>query len=536
VYHHCRRKTLIVSRTDSQAPEEAERFIMSAREAPFPDLGSFLTHLEQTGRLRRVSKPVDKDWEISCLARWALESTPERDSYALLFENVKNHSVPVAVNLFSTPEMYGAALGVPSEELLETWGKALDLPLKPVEVADGPVFEVVHRGGQIDALSLPAPIWTPGRDGGPYLSAANVITKDPETGIQNMGIYRMQIHDSRSIGLSFGSKTQHGAMHFSKYAKRGQPMPVAVVIGAPPVVSFAAAAKTAYGVDEMEIAGGLAGSALQVVRGRTVDLLVPAHAECVLEGLVQTDGERMEGPFGEVLGYMHHSSPAPVLGLTAIYHRSAPIHHGYVQQMPPSDGHFVMEMGFLGPLWYYLTRKLKLKGLSNLAIARGSASLAILVAQIEKAHVKDSAAIGRALAKFNLGQKFIYLVDQDIDIRDQDTLNWALSSRVDPQRDIEFIKDFPTFQYDPSTLSRAAAEGKELGAAPYPSSVAIVNATVKCAVPEISLPGRSIMYEALSDWGATGLPPITPRRRLERLLRTHSDSAREASRGSENKD
>jgi len=99
-----------------------------------------------------------------------------------------------------------------------------------------------------------------------------------------------------------------------------------------------------------------------------------------------------------------------------------------------------------------------------------------------------------------------------------------LSSRVDPERDIEFIKDFPTFQYDPSTLSRAAQQGKELGAPPYPSSLAIVNATVKCAVPEISLPGRSVMSRALEHWGETGLPPITPRKRLERLLRTHSDA------------
>lgn len=492
--------------------------------APFLDLPSFLSHLEQTGRLRRISKPVDKDWEIACLARWAMESTAEQDSYALLFENVNNQSVPVAVNLFPSPVLYGAALGVESEELLEAWARALDRPHKPIEVSDGPVREVVLTNSRASLLKLPAPVWTPGRDGGPYLSAASVITKDPETGIQNMGIYRMQIHDEKHAGLSFGSKMQHGAMHYSKYCKRQEPMPVAAVIGAPPVITFAAAAKTAYGVDEMEIAGGLAGSALQVVRGKTVDLLIPAHAECVIEGFVHPDVKREEGPFGEVLGYLNQSAPAAVVEITAICQRVAPVHHGYVQQLPPSDGHLVMEMGFLGPLWYYLTRKLGLEGVRNLAIARGSASLTILVAQIEKTRVSQSALIGRALAKFNLGQKFIYLVDEDIDIRDPETLNWALSTRVDPERDIEFIKDFPTFQYDPSTLSRASRDGKQLGPPPYPSSVAIVNATVKCEVPEISLPGRSAMFKALENWNETGLPPLTPRKRLERLLRTHSDS------------
>jgi 2,5-furandicarboxylate decarboxylase 1 len=496
----------------------------ASQKSPFLNLGSFLAHLEEIGRLRRVSKLVDKDWEIACLARWALESTPEQNSYALLFENVKEQSVQVAINLYSTPDMYAEALGVRSEGLLEVWGKALDLPHKPIEVAHGPVFDVVHTESKINLLNIPAPVWTPGRDGGPYLSAASVITKDPDSGIQNVGIYRMQVHDETHAGLSFGSRMQHGAIHYAKYSKRKQAMPVAAVIGAPPVVSFAAAAKTAYGVDEMDIAGGLAGAGLEVVRGRTVDLLVPANAECVIEGFVRSGEERTEGPFGEVLGYLAKSSPAPVMDITAIYHRTAPIHHGYIQQMPPSDGHMVMEMGFLGPMWHYITRKQGLKGIRNLAIARGSASLAILIAQIEKAHISESNQIGRALAKFNLGQKFIYLVDEDIDIRDQETLNWALSSRVDPERDIEFIKDFPTFQYDPSTLSRAAKDGKKLGSPPYPSSIAIVNATVKCDVPEISLPGRSVMLKALGNWSETGLPPITPRRRLEILLNTHSDS------------
>jgi 2,5-furandicarboxylate decarboxylase 1 len=496
-------------------------------QAPFLNLASFLAHLEQIGRLQRVSKPVEKDWELACLARWALESTPEQNSYALLFENVKGHSAPVAVNLFSTVEMYAEALGVSSDGLLELWAKALDRPLKPVEVANGPVFEVIHTGSQINLLEIPAPVWTPGRDGGPYLSAASVITKDPDNGIHNVGIYRMQVHDATHVGLSFAGRLQHGAIHYAKYSKRKQPMPVAAVIGAPPVFSFAAAAKTAYGVDEMNIAGGLAGTPLEVVRGKTVDLLVPAHAECVIEGFLHPGTERTEGPFGEVLGYLAESSPAPVMEITAIYHRTAPIHHGYVQQMPPSDGHIVMEMGFLGPMWHHITRKLGLKGIRNLAIARGAASLAMLVVQIEKAHVSQSAEIGRALAKFNLGQKFIYLVDEDIDIRDQDTLNWALSSRVDPERDIEFVKDFPTFQYDPSTISRAAKEGKELGSPPYPSSIAIVNATVKCEIPEISLPGKSVMHTALDNWKETGLPAITPRKRLETLLNTHSDSSAE---------
>ncbi len=495
-----------------------------ATSSRFLDLGSFLIHLEQCGRLHRVRKSVDKSWELACIARWAMESTADKDAYAILFEQVQNHSMPVVVNLYSTPEMYAAALGIQSEDILEHWTRCLESPSGPTRVDSAPVQEIVHLGPDADLLSIPAPVWTPGRDSGPYLSAASVITKDPETGIQNMGIYRMQIHDATHAGLCFGSQMQHGAIHLRKYSERRQPMPVAAVIGAAPAVTFASAAKVGYGVDELSIAGALAGSSLEVVRGKTVDLLVPARAEYVIEGLVHPDSAREEGPFGEYLGYVSGVAPAPVVEVTAITHRPAPLHHGFVQQLPPSDGHLVMEMGVLGPLWFGVKHKLRVRGIRDLAIARGSAGLSILVAQIEKAHVSESAHIGRVLAKFNSGLAFIYLVDEDIDIRDQDTLNWALSSRVSSPHDIEFVKGFPAFQRPPSSTSSVVKEREEFGPGDLPSSVAIVNATLKHAMPAISLPDSSFMLKALENWDETGLPPITPRKRLGRLLRTHSDS------------
>jgi UbiD family decarboxylase len=485
---------------------------------PFLDLGSFLISLERSGRLRRVAKSVDKDWELACIARWALESTAEKDAYAILFENVKGHSFPVVVNLFSTPEMYGSALGIQADEILQHWAKSLAKPLSPIVLDIGPVQEITHLASDANLLSIPAPVWTPGRDAGPYLSAANVITKDPETGIQNMGIYRMQIHDARRAGLYFGGRMQHGAIHLRKYAERQQPMPIAAVIGAAPAVTFASAAKLSYGVDELSIAGALAGSSIEVVRAKTVDLLVPARAECVIEGLIHAGTSREEGPFGEYLGYVNSAAPAAVVEVTAITHRSAPVHHGFVQQMPPSDGHVVMEMGVLGPLWFNLTKRLKVKGIRNLAIARGSAGLSILVAQIEKAQVSQSDRIGRLLAKFNSGLKFIYLVDEDIDIRDQETLNWALSSNVNLPHDIEFVKGLTTSQ-SPDWKS-SSSDGQELVPSPSSSPVAIVNATSRSVMREMSLPSPSFMAKTKENWPETGLPPLTPRKRLEKLLRS----------------
>jgi UbiD family decarboxylase len=493
-------------------------------DPPFLDLQSYLSFLESAGRLRRVHAPVDKDWEIACIARWAMESVADDQSYAILFERVKDYAVPVAVNLYGSHSLYASALGVAPQAVLERWATALMTPQQPVPVATAPAQEVVDTGAGASLLSIPAPVWTPGRDAGPYLSAANVITKDPVTRVQNLGNYRIQIHDAKRAGLFFGSRRQHGAIHCAKYHERHEPMPVAIVVGAPPAVNFAAAAKTEYGVDELTIAGGLTGSGVAVVRAKTIDLWVPAGAECVIEGWVAPGAEQLEGPFGEALGYMDRAAPAAVVEITAITRRSSPVHHGYVQQLPPSDGHLVMELGILGPLWYYLTRKLGLRSLRDLAILRGGAGVSALIVQLERSATDHAKEIGRVLAKIGFGQKFIYLVDEDLDIRDPETLNWGLTTRVDPERDITIVPEAQAFQVDPAVLARAAAEGTQASVPPYRSSLAVIDATLKCSAPEVSLPGRSLMESVLTRWPEFGLPPIMARQRLIRLLATHSDA------------
>ncbi|MBI4578366.1 MAG: UbiD family decarboxylase [Planctomycetes bacterium] len=487
---------------------------------PFASLRDYLSHLEAAGGLRRVECAVDKDRELACIARWAMEGTPEEEQYALRFGNVTGYRTPVVVNVYANHARYAEVLDVGVERLLERWAEAMAGPHPPHRVDSAPVFEVCDT--EPDLTTLPIPVWTPGRDAGPYLSSAVVITKDPQTGVQNLATYRIQVQSPRRAGVFFGSRLQHGALHHSAWTKLGRPTPVALALGVPPAVHFAAAAKTAPGIDEMTIAGGLTGAPIDVVQARTVDLVVPAQAEYVIEGFIPPAAEQMEGPFGEALGYMNEAAPAPYMDLTCICHRADPIFHGYVQQLPPSDGHIVMEIGVLGPLWYYLTRKLKLKGIRDMAIAPGSAGVAWLIVQIEAGRSAEADSIGRVLARLNFGQKYILLVDEDIDIRDPHTLNWAISARVDPHRDITLIDDVKTWQLDPAVMRRAAGLG--VVEPPYICSMAVVNATVRCPVPEISLPSRQLMDKALERWPETRLPPIRPRQRIRRLLNTHGDS------------
>jgi 2,5-furandicarboxylate decarboxylase 1 len=485
---------------------------------PFLNLRSFLAFLEERKRLQKIGPPVDKDTELACITRWAIESTPKDQAYALLFENIIGHKVPVAVNLYPTYDLYAGALGISPGELLEHWACALEKPHSPVVVNKAPVHEVVVTGDEVNLDAMPVPVWTPGRGEGPYLAAGMVITKDRDTGVQNLASYRLQIQGPRRLGLFFGSKLQHGAMHLDKYRASNTPMPVAVVVGAAPAVNFAAAAKTAYGVDELAIAGGLIGQGLEVVKGRTVDLLVPAQAEYVIEGLVPPNAQQMEGPFGEALGYMNDAAPAAYIDVTAICHRQSPVHHGYIQQLPPSEGHIVMEMGIMGPLWYYLTRRLHLEGLRGLGIVPGSAGVTSLIVQLDRAHRHKAKSVGKMIAQLNFGQRYIYLVDEDIDIRDSEAIQWALSSRVDPHQDVTVVDGVNAFQFDPAVMARIAASGKPPAPPPYKTSLAIVDATLKCPVPDISLPVLPLMERALSRWGELGLPPIHPRPRITRLL------------------
>ncbi len=183
------------------------------------NLRTFLAELESSGRLKHVTAEVDKDWEIACIARWATEGVPETEAYALQFDHVKGFDIPVVVGLFSSRELYARALKLAPEQLLSHWAAALENP-RPLQVVDdAPVQEIAITGDQVNLARLPIPVWTPGRDAGPYIPSGGVITRDPETGIQNLGVYRLQVHNSKTLGLFFGSPSQHGAIHLKKYRR-----------------------------------------------------------------------------------------------------------------------------------------------------------------------------------------------------------------------------------------------------------------------------------------------------------------------------
>ena len=279
-----------------------------------PDLQAHLAALEKHGLLVRVTRAVNKDTELHPLVRWQFVGGLDEDARrAFLFPNVvdskgRRYDMPVAVGAFaSSPRIYAAGMAQPVEQIGATWISAIAKPLAPVRVDNAPCHEVVITGDALREAGgglarLPVPVSSPGFDAAPYLTATLCVTRDPDNGIQNMGTYRAGLKATDRLGVRMVARVggAGGYLHWLKYRERKQPMPIAIVIGCAPVVFFTGPQKLAVDVDELAVAGALAGAPVRKVKCKTIDLEVPADAEIVIEGVIDTAVLEPEAPFGEI--------------------------------------------------------------------------------------------------------------------------------------------------------------------------------------------------------------------------------------------
>ena len=298
----------------------------------YRDLPDHINALRDAGLLIEVDREINKDTEMHPLVRWQYRGgIPEPDRKAWLFTNVvdskgRKYNMPVLVcGLAGNPEIYQVGMGCSLDDMGGKWAEAFANPLPPniVTSDDAPCHEVIIEGkallegNGLDALSIP--ISTPGFDNGPYTSSSHFITSDPETGIQNVGNYRGQIKAPNRMGMNTSTELRTGGyINWLAWKERGEPMPCAVVIGCPPIVSYASVQKVPEGVDELEVAGALVGQPLNVVKAKTVDLIVPAEAEVVIEGFVSTELLEPEAPFGESHGHVNITEYNGFMDVTAV--------------------------------------------------------------------------------------------------------------------------------------------------------------------------------------------------------------------------
>lgn len=415
----------------------------------YPDLRAFIERLESKGQLRRITQEVDAYLEITEIT----DRVCKKGGPALLFENVKGYRIPVLTNAFGSMERMRLALEVDSldgisDEILELiqqappvgiMDKLKTLPklaqfstVFPKHVKTGPCKEVIIK----DKPSLD---WLPvlhcwPEDGGPFITLPLVFTRDPSTGIRNVGMYRMHVYDERTTGMHWHLH-KDGAEHHRK--NKGK-MPVAVVLGCDPATMYAATAPLPHGIDEILFAGFLRKEPVELVKCETVDLEVPSQAEIVLEGYVDPNETRIEGPFGDHTGYYSPADLYPVFHLTCITHRKNPIYPATIVGRPP------MEDAYLGKATervFLPLMKLAIPEVVDMNMPPEGVFHNCVIVSIRKNYPGQARKVMCSLWGLGLMMlaKLIIVVDADVDVQNLSEVAWRVFNNIDPRRDIMMV-------------------------------------------------------------------------------------------------
>ncbi len=485
----------------------------SARAGVRLDFQEHLADLEARGLLVRIDHPVDKDSELHPLVRLQfLGGIPEAERRAFLFTNVvdasgKRYDIPVVVGaIAASAEIYALGMGRKVEDIGQAWLDAISHPIAPVMAASARCQEVVLTGDALRGADgglkrLPVPISTPGFDSAPYLTATLCVTKDPETGIQNMGTYRAALKASARLAVRMVAREAGGAggfLHWLKHNKRKTKMPIAIVIGAAPVVMFTGPQKLAVDLDEMGVAGALAGAPIRMAKCRTVDLTVPADAEIVIEGLIDAEKLEPEAPFGESNGYVALEAFNMPMQVTAITHKRKPVFCSIISQVTPSESSLVKKVAY-EPLWLaHLKERLAIRGVTRVVMHEPLSNLRPVIF-VQYAHGTPRTEVwrglhGAATLMPNCG-KVCIAVSEDIDPSNTDAIFWSIAYRSNP------IEDVHVAPY------RGGVQGSQYGNRGTDSTL-LIDATAKGPMPPLALPKREFMERAERLWNELKLPPI----------------------------
>src|SRR3954464_3563409 len=489
---------------------------MTGPNVAYADLHDHLEALKQAGLLLTIDRPIDKDAELHPLVRWQfVGGIDESERKAFLFTNVidgrgRKFAFPVVVGaLAANREIYCLGMRCRAEEVQQRWDHAIANPIAPVTVTTAVCQEVVIDGAGLHGEgrgldSLPIPISTPGFDAAPTLTATNVITRDPETGTQNMGTYRAALKASDRLVVRMATRVggAEGYLHYQKHQKRGdKTMPCAIVLGCPPYVAFMGPQKLPRGVGEFPVAGGLAGAPINVVRARTVDLLVPAEAEIVIEGLIDTEYVEPEAPFGESHGHVALEEFNMPMRVTAITHRSNAIIPSYISQVAPSESSVIKRVAYEPLFLAHLRTTLGIRGVKRVSLHEPlTGLLRVTLITIEKGTPRTEiwrALEGAAFFKGDCG-KICVAVNEDIDPDNADALLWAMAYRMNPVEDVRTLPH------------RGQGHGPRRESDDDEDSTLLMDATMKSDMPPLALPTQEYMERAKKIWEKLGLPALRP--------------------------
>ncbi len=489
-----------------------------SRTEPIRDLRQWLERVDELGELIRVGQPVDVIEEMSAISYLVAKQNP---SPAILFESPRGYEKsPIDAKLLWNilgPSLRRIALTLeeppetPTVELIRRVKDKLKQRIPPLEVrrSQAPFYENSVTGAAIDLDQLPIPKHWP-LDGGRYAGTADaVITRDPDTGYLNVGTYRMMLQGKNECGL-YLSPGKDARLHITRAWQKGQPIPVAAAWGIDPLFMLVGSQTFPKNVSEYEYAGGVKGQPIPVVRGTTTDLLLPAHAELVIEGVIKPNSVRAEGPFGEFPGYYGRpEAGCPLVEVTALHYRSKPIITNALMADYPSNE----QSGFFSiirsaRIWDDLD-KLGIPGIQGVychpAGAGGFGMTAISLEQRYAGHAAQALALAAQVPGGSYYTKWIIAVDEDVDPTDINQVIWAMCSRCNPIEDIDLLRNTWSTWLDPT---QNPPEERPYG------SKALINACKEHRyLPVFSKRTtlrREIYDRVASRWQKLGLPGQVP--------------------------
>jgi 4-hydroxy-3-polyprenylbenzoate decarboxylase len=416
------------------------------------DLRGFIQLAEQEGELKRVKAEVDWNLELSHIAKL----NEERSGPALLFENVKDYSSPVITSVCTTTSRLALIMGMPKSaslvDLMREWVNRSRSKVPPQWAESAPCKENVDVGDRVDLFKFPVPHVYP-RDGGRYFgTAVYVVTRDPDRGWTNLGTYRLQILNKNTLGTQF-IKGKHAEIMLKRYGELKKPMPVAAIIGGDPLLFLMGASRLSAFESEYDIAGAIRSRPIEVVKGETVDLPVPAGAEIVAEGEVDPEAMLPEGPFGEYTGYYSGigTTPRPFIKVNCVTYRNDPIFWLTTVGRAVTDTHMTMALTYGATLWQQL-EAMRIPGIKSVYCPPEGAGRFLAIISVKQMYPGHAAQVGTAAISTEMGAyglKTVIVVDEDVDAWDIPRVMWALSFRFQPSR-AEFIGRGRSTPLDPS--------------------------------------------------------------------------------------
>ena len=429
----------------------------------YQDLRDFIALLEQRGELKRIQMEVDPYLEITEIS----DRTLKAGGPALLFENVKGHSVPVLANLFGTPERVALGMGQESVEALRDVGKLLAflkepeppkgfrdalnllpmykkvLSMSPKQLKKAPCQEVVLSGEEVDLTKLPIQHCWPG-DVAPLITWGLTVTKGPHKERQNLGIYRQQLLGKNKVIMRWLSH-RGGALDFQEWQKQhpGERFPVAVALGADPATILGAVTPVPDTLSEYAFAGLLRDGKTEVTKCVSNDLQVPAHAEIILEGYIEPGEMAPEGPYGDHTGYYNEVDDFPVFTVTHVTQRRAPIYHSTYTGRPP-DEPAVLGVA-LNEVFVPLLQK-QFPEIVDFYLPPEGCSYRVAVVTMKKQYAGHAKRVMMGVWSFLrqfMYTKFVIVCDDDVNARDWKDVIWAMTTRMDPARDTVLVENTP---------------------------------------------------------------------------------------------